>query len=330
MASKEQLPLLSRWQARNAAQPARQPVHLASSKPKIATTLASSIPRTATHSPRLSTSKSDSSTIKLASLDRYRPQPRTPRLLIQYGQPRTGSTQQFQCLCVILHLLKPTLNVECKTGVANSSTAGIPSTYALSSSHAAVIKTHSGVPNHLGEHQSAWLFATASSESEVQRLRSAHPANSAFPLKYVQFMAELSRRGYTLAAEYRSVFGLSDEQASQLVEYMQPWEVLRQCCGKQMSEIYRAQLQHRTPSYVSGPDPGCSAYNLDEVEQQLLQTDVYRRHSHRSRTLRAVSNIDDELNGTYCRNQNARIVRLRLGQNDLPLDKFLDKGLTKG
>ena len=228
---------------------------------------------------------------------------------------------------MILHLLRPTFNVECKTGVANnSSTARIPSTFTLSGGHAAVIKTNGGVPNHFGEHQSAWLFATAKSESEVQRLRLAHPANSAFPLKYVQFMAELSRRGHTLAAKYRSVFGVNDEQASQLLAYMKPWDVLRQCCGKQMSEIYRAQLQHRTPSYVSGPDPGCSAYNLDEVEQQLLQTDVYRRHSHRSRTLRVVSNIDDELNGTYCTNQNARIVRLRLGQNDLPLDRFLAKG----
>ena len=312
MASKDQVPLLSRWQAINA--------------PKTATALAPSTPRTATLNPRLSTSKSGTSTTKLASLDRYRPQPRTPRLLIQYGKPRTGSTLQFQMLCVTLHLLKPTLNVECKTGVANSSTAGIPSTYTLSGSHAAVIKTHGGVPTHFGEHQSAWLFATASSESDVQRLRLAHPANSVFPLKYVQFMAELSRRGHTLAAEYRSIFGLSDEQTSQLLAYMKPWDVLRQCCGKQMSEIYRAQLQHRTPSYVSGKDPGCSAHNLDEVEQQLLQTDVYRRHSHRSRTLRVVSSIDGELNGTYCRDQNARIVRLRLGQNDLALDTFLAKG----
>ena len=54
---------------------------------------------------------------------------------------------------------------------------------------------------------------------------------------YVQVFEDVSTRG--LAFEYASLLNLTKSQANSLSEYMRYWQILRRCCGAQMSTDYR-------------------------------------------------------------------------------------------
>ena len=63
---------------------------------------------------------------------------------------------------------------------------------------------------------------------------------------YMQSQRALAKKGARIVvARYADIFHLNEQHRAQLWEYIEAWQLLRQCCGKQMSEIYRAQLQHR-------------------------------------------------------------------------------------
>ena len=257
-----------------------------------------------------------------------------PRLILQYGRARTGTTLQFQTLCAIAHLIfgARSNTVRC---VSTGTTKPIPTDYAVPAGTVVVQKTHQAPPTRVS--QPAWLFATESSAAPLSStLLRAHSEASSLPLRFVQQSADLARRGHTLAAEYQRVFRLSDAQTDSLLEYLKYWDVLRLCCGAQMSEGYRAVLQHRAAfagafdggaagggsSGGSGGGHVCEMYKLDQVESLLLRTSLYIRFASRDATLRRASSLDGDFDGGYCGRANARIVAERLGQNNVPLTQL--------
>ena len=139
-----------------------------------------------------------------------------------------------------------------------------------------------------------------------------------------QTPAELSVHGWHhFAAMYAHAFRLTTPQLYALVDYIRHWDVLRQCCGAQMSKDWRATLQGHD---ARTPDPAvhspwyaaCEAYNLDVVEAMLVSTEVFRRFGAHGQWIKKLSTHDGDLNGTYCSWANNEIARHNLQFNDNP------------
>jgi hypothetical protein len=135
----------------------------------------------------------------------------------------------------------------------------------------------------------------------------------------IPFIAEIdvvSKRGYFIVYEYQDIFGLSDKQMEYLVEYLRYWEILRVCCGVQMSSDWRNQLspvsnysQHHDPH--SPAYPACEMYNISQVENLMLKTYVFQKFSQiisLHHVIGKPSTADGELNGTYCERCQANIT----------------------
>ena len=77
--------------------------------------------------------------------------------------------------------------------------------------------------------------------------RSARTHTIRWPIMYTQCRRALAEKGVrAVVARYADIFHLNEQHRAQLWEYIQPWQLLRQCCGTQMSGAWRVVLQsHR-------------------------------------------------------------------------------------
>mmetsp|Transcript_15379 Transcript_15379/g.42564 ORF Transcript_15379/g.42564 Transcript_15379/m.42564 type:complete len:172 (+) Transcript_15379:768-1283(+) len=114
------------------------------------------------------------------------------------------------------------------------------------------------------------------------------------------------------------LFRLSRESQDELVEYMRYWDILRRCCGKQMSgkwrneqfpEAKQAHDYNRTEYLHSPRYHGCAMYDIDRVEDLFLQTPLYQKLvSHPQLEIVArPSQADPPLTGTYCSRYNEAV-----------------------
>lgn len=200
-----------------------------------------------------------------------------------------------------------------------------------------VFKTHSShfkLPEN-ATRDTLWLFATTSlTESDPRRVVSELSGRLRWPVKLAQSTLELSKLGsHAFAARYADLFELSERQLYALLHYIRYWDILRQCCGTQMSEVWRTALlkndsraSPRGSPHWPGPvkfprtsdspaHPSCEMYELDAVEAALMQTDVYRRFGGREKRIRSVSDLDGDFSGTYCSASNRAIAALHLEFN---------------
>lgn len=103
------------------------------------------------------------------------------------------------------------------------------------------------------------------------------------PVKYAQVTSILSRRGHTAVADYQPIFGLSNDETRDLLEYADLYSVLRQCCGAEASTSWREYLQRRSPKVggdKSSAEHRCHMYDLDAVERAIMRTRIYLRFGH--------------------------------------------------
>ena len=135
------------------------------------------------------------------------------------------------------------------------------------------------------------------------------------PVQLAQSPTELSKWGWHhFAAKYADAFGLSTSHLYALLDFIRYWDVLRQCCGAQMSDDWRAALEGRN---VTDPEPAvdspgysaCTMYDLDAVESLLMGTEVYRRFGAHAKRIRSLSTWDGDFTGKYCSNENEKIAR---------------------
>ena len=164
-----------------------------------------------------------------------------------------------------------------------------------------------------------WVFATgfdADWNTTVDE-RDAIESHLGWPVRLTQQPAELRRRGWEhFATKYADAFRLTMPQRDALGEYTRHWEVLRRCCGTQMSSSWRAALQG-----AAADRHACAAHDLDAVEAALMTTEVYRRFGARDKHLRSLSLRDGDLNGSYCRWANEQVGRRALAFNaDLSIE----------
>ncbi|XP_053372676.1 uncharacterized protein LOC123559806 [Mercenaria mercenaria] len=244
---------------------------------------------------------------------------RVPNIIIQYGVGGTATTLQFQILCVFMAILHESEinSLGCFFGKKTF--------YKYT-----VIKTHEIKYNELRLLPlDTWIFMTSSSNlSAEKQLKFDYNKRKVQMMKmhcpYIADIETVSKRGHFIVHEYRSIFGVSEEQIQQAVEYLRFWDILRLCCGKQMSADWRNYLSP-TKNYKphhslhSSTYPACEMYNISKVEQLLMNTYVFQRFAHIP-SLRDVigkpSNVDGNIDGQYCERCNRNISKNHLRFND--------------
>ena len=243
--------------------------------------------------------------------------PMLVRQLVSVAMPGTASTLQFQVLCAIMYLLHPHATTCVFKDTGKHSLFVRPPPEGLYE----VIKTHAAwvhlPPN--ASLQTLWLFgARNSGEIEgANRSRDVTVRGGSrirWPIMYMQSQRALAKKGArAVVARYADIFHLNEQHRAQLWEYIEPWQLLRQCCGTQMSGAWRVVLQshrrHDPSSHL------CARHDLRAVEWTLMRSDVFRKlgpmgpaqlvsPDGASDTGVALSNRFD---GTYCNRTNAAI-----------------------
>ena len=266
--------------------------------------------------------------------------PEVPNVAVQYGPFRSASTLQYQMLCAIMFLVHgDDGDVECSFlsrvnvegtpisepgAKAKGSKADwrMPPPPKVGAGEYVVLKTHAPltVPNDAGE--KVWVFATSNGTD----LASGGLRALGYPVKLVQSTVDLALHGHhEFASRLADIFGLGDDRRDALLAYVRYWDVLRQCCGAQMSEDwYRVLMKEKyarwKPNYrphhaIDAPSyPACETYNVTAVEAALVATRVFAAYGPRSRALRSLSVADGDLDGTYCARTTAFMARARTPQ----------------
>ena len=262
-----------------------------------------------------------------------------PNLIIQYGEPRTASTLQFQTLCAIGLVLNKDdpSRVVCSFIPAGPTPPGDLAGKAADQTTMHVVKTHV-VPAE-GFPKDAWLFASEIDDAvgaDDPWQGAAHRMSNELnhEVKYAQVMSRLAKRGSGIASEYQSFFGLSDPQIEEVVTYLRYWDILRMCCGAQMDDGYRAELGGGAAADV-GAGPGsylmtvkpenCHRYDIQAIERHAVQTKVFQlaiQGGKGSAYLRSTSSLEADagydLNGRYCVWFNKEVTCQKLDFNKLP------------
>ena len=96
---------------------------------------------------------------------------------------------------------------------------------------------------------------------------------------YSQDKDNLYRCSLCEVDNYQEIFGLTDEEVEIVKAYMSTYEIIRQCCGRQMSKFERMRLGgcDMAPFFTSPAYPHCERYNLEEVEQALDHIPILHR-----------------------------------------------------
>ena len=168
-----------------------------------------------------------------------------------------------------------------------------------------IFKTHSELRYYLSE--MAVVFTAAEDREEAAVMRETLERDG-HTVAFVQDMETLKEDGLThLVDVYVAGYGLSEKYRASLNDYFSKWEILRQCCGKQMSSKWRNDMmpeKYKLRSIKSHPT--CAGIDIDEIERAFMKTDLYSLiENHPSvQVLNKPSLKDDNLNGTYCSSYN--------------------------
>ena len=197
-----------------------------------------------------------------------------------------------------------------------------------------VLKTHmleDELPSKLPE--DTWLFATSRSNSSSSKLRNAYSdwRSKGYDIRYIQDLSLASEREHLIALEYQSIFGLTNKNMQDIIEFLKYWDVLRRCCGMQMSRHWRAHLMSRDKVLGGGVDSSkvsfCQGHNISSIENDFMATKLYQELKVRPklRPMLSPSNVDDVLDGSYCSRYND-FVRNTGAQFNEPLPTDLSPG----
>ena len=187
---------------------------------------------------------------------------RPPFKVVQIGSPRTASTFQFQLLDAIVSLKSPhgtkiesrfLGKKELKDGAFES---------VLSSNESFVIKVHHE-PESLEEASNAGQAAVFASSN-----------NTVTYALHVQERENLEQCTSCEIARYKTLFDLDDKEVEALQQRMHDFQVIRQCCGLQMSKYEVLRLNGcNVTEYVDKPYyPRCERQNLTAVESRFANS----------------------------------------------------------
>jgi len=186
-----------------------------------------------------------------------------PFKIVQIGAPRTGSTFQFQLLAAIASLKSPHgANIE--SGFISKSDWKEGRAREMFTTHDSfVFKTHIADPS-LQEALDTGEIALFSSSDIVPHSL------------YTQNRTTLERCSECEIEKYRAIFDLSDDEIGMLKQHMHDFEILRQCCGLQMSKYEVLRLNGCDVSqYIYQPDyPHCESHDLATIEASFANSPI--------------------------------------------------------
>ena len=149
-----------------------------------------------------------------------------------------------------------------------------------------------------------------------------------FKVAFVADITDIAKHGHLIVHEYQSALGLDGGQMGQLGEYLRYWDILRVCCGGQMSIDWRNVLQ-QTPGYQFKHDPhsglaaNCQMYDIAAVERLLLKTTLYSTIATYKKRYRF---LPREYDGGYCERFNERLKNEKKPEKQ---KTAVDNGATK-
>ena len=178
-----------------------------------------------------------------------------------------------------------------------------------------ILKTHSDLAYYLSDN--AVVFTAAEDRNEAAAMR-ARLEKDGHIVAFVQDMETVKEKDgglYSLIDVYVAGYNLPEKHRRLLREYFVQWEILRQCCGKQMSIKWRNDMmpiQYKIDKF--GSHPKCATIDIDIVERTFMNTQLYTLIDEYPsvRELNKPSMKDDALNGTYCSSYNHLVRTLGL------------------
>lgn len=199
-----------------------------------------------------------------------------PHLWVQAGEPRSGSTLAFIILLFI--------------GEKVCGGKGMVFTYdgSISVNHAwdimkktthpnslRVVKTHNfhrGELSHIGKNE--WVFFSGYSDKFEKNTTKEIGIYYHHSVQYVQKMSHTLNLDARIMWEYEPFFkNLTHVDFTHMFTALQYWDILRLCCGPQMSIHWRNYLEGvNMINETSHPNvQTCLNHNLTEVEESLSQ-----------------------------------------------------------
>ncbi|KAL7438769.1 hypothetical protein ACHAXH_006250 [Discostella pseudostelligera] len=226
--------------------------------------------------------------------------------IVTYGSPRTATTLLFNMVAVSYFLYLTENNpgkiadVELKFWIR-------PDAYITLRKRETpmVVKTHLSLDNFLSGN--VVVFTAATNRKKAAKMK-ATLERDGHTVAYVQDMETLKESGIAqLVDAYVTGYGLSKKDREILNEYFSLWEVLRQCCGQQMSMRWRNDMMpEKFKDKNLKSHPTCGSYDIDMIERSFMETELYSliEKYPSVQPLNKPSLKDENLNGTYCSSYN--------------------------
>ncbi|KAL3800870.1 hypothetical protein ACHAWO_008820 [Cyclotella atomus] len=231
--------------------------------------------------------------------------------IVTHGRPRTATTLLFNMVAAsyFLHL-------------THTDPSRIPSIHlqlwkredaadkVLKREHerTLLLKTHIDLPHFKADN--TVIFTAAMDKAEAAETKQQLQKDG-YNIAFVQDMESLKQDGIPgLVSQYVSGYQLSSQDQKHLIEYFTSWEIIRQCCGQQMSSKWRNDMMPEQYKRKDLPHhPTCANYDIDEVEQSLMASELYKMMDRypNLQALNKPSLNDETLNGTYCSSYNHRV-----------------------
>jgi hypothetical protein len=91
-----------------------------------------------------------------------------------------------------------------------------------------------------------------------------------------QEYGDLLKHDITVLFDYQDLFHLNSTQMDILYQHLKYWDILRRCCGTQLSKLRANQLLNKTSNFENDfllrSYPACEMYDLTTVERLFLNT----------------------------------------------------------
>ena len=156
--------------------------------------------------------------------------------IVTYGDPRTATTLLFNMVSTSYFLYSLKYNPEQASLIHlkywKKKNATGSTTFLKRADEPYVIKTHRNTNGFLADNTLLFTAAMNRKEADEAMLRLTSDGHS---VAFIQDMESLKESGVPgLVEKYVHGFGLSSKDKDNMVEYFSFWEILRQCCGKQV------------------------------------------------------------------------------------------------
>lgn len=231
--------------------------------------------------------------------------------IVTHGHPRTATTLLFNMATVsyFVYLLKhepeniPTIHLQLwKREDAGNKILKRENEKTL------ILKTHLSLDNFLADN--SVIFTTAMDKKEAAETRVALETEG-HTVAFVQDMESLKEGGIEeMVQNYVVGYGLSDKDRDDLTDYFANWEILRQCCGQQMSAKWRNDMMPQEFKRKDLPHhPNCATYDIDSIAQAFMKSSLFAKIElyPNMHPMNKPSLNDDNLHATYCSDYNHRV-----------------------